>query len=137
MERPNNLITTERAIELSSNFKNKNKLISLEIGKPNNCSVWYSLEELETYMAYIKDEAKLKGYTIDGIRFYLGSYSEKEMDSKKQNQTTLFLSPTGSKLGQGKEHTDAQNTTSSDITDIGPLNFGQDGTPPNSAYPTI
>lgn len=135
MNKPNNLITKEEATKLSKDFNVKNKLIGKHIGKPSNCSTWYSLADLEEYIAYIKAEGKAKGYSVDGIRFYLGSYSKNNSNVKKQRQTTVFLAPTGNKVTQEKTMKMVAPTSSPDITDIDPLNFGNDGIPPDSNYP--
>lgn len=135
MKKPTNLITKEEATELSKRFAKKNKLISRSIGKPGNCSTWYSLEELEEYIAYIKAESTAKGYNIDGIRFYMGSYSKSNSSKEKQKQTTIFLAPTGDKVAQEKTIAMAAPTSSPDIEEIEPFNRGNDGWPPNGVYP--
>jgi len=135
MKKPTNLITSEEASKLSNDFTAKNKLISKDIGKPNNCSTWYSLADLEEYFAYIKAEGKVKGYDVDGIRFYLGSYAKNARNPEKQKQTTVFLAPTGTKTGVQKTRTVSQNLSSPDISAIEPFNKGNDGWPPNGIYP--
>jgi len=135
MKKPTNLITSKEASQMSNDFSAKNKLISKDIGKPNNCSTWYSLADLEEYIAYIKAEGKAKGYNIDGIRFYLGSYSKSNRNVKKQKQTTVFLAPTGTKTGVQKTKAVSQNLSSPDISAIEAFNMGQSGWPPNSGYP--
>lgn len=135
MKKPTNLITSKEASKLSNDFTTKNNLISKDIGKLNNCSTWYSLTDLEEYIAYIKAEGKAKGYDVDGIRFYLGSYSNNNRNVKKQKQTTVFLSPTGAKIGTQRTRAVSQNLSSPDISAIEAFNMGHDGWPPNNVYP--
>ena len=40
------------------------------LGKADSLSVWYSVEELEEYLNYVKE------YGADGVRFYFGAYPE-------------------------------------------------------------
>jgi len=140
MKRPKNLITKERAIELCEAHASKHEAISSAIGKQDNRSTWYSLTELKEYMAYIEAQGREKGYNVDGIRFYIGSYPENDRASEKSNSTTVFLAPTGTKIGRqkiGRQKTIAvsQNLSSPDISDIKAFNMGSDGWPPNGVYP--
>ena len=135
MKKPTNLISKERAIELSKAHDTKHEAISRVIGKQDNRSTWYSLEELKEYMAYIEAQGREKGYNVDGIRFYVGSYPENDRASGKSNTTTIFLAPTGTKEDQRKAMTVSQESSSPDITEIDPFNFGHDGIPPTGVYP--
>jgi hypothetical protein len=135
MKKPKNLITKERAIELCEAHAGKHKAISSAIGKQDNRSTWYSLEELKEYIAYIETQGREKGYNVDGIRFYIGSYPENDRISGKSNSTTIFLAPTGNKVTRARTMKMAAPTASPDITEIGPFNFGHDGNPPGSDYP--
>src|SRR5262249_14967908 len=60
---------------------------SKRIGKEDSLSVWYSLEELEEFLAKAKDHG------ADGIRLYFGVYSEnfKERPVCSGRQTVVFV----------------------------------------------
>ncbi|MBP9793027.1 MAG: hypothetical protein KBC56_03425 [Flavobacterium sp.] len=123
---PFQLISQEKAKELNSNFSICNEALSKE---EDANALWYSLETLENYIAYVKNEGITKGYDIEGIRFYFGKYSENEPDGKA-GYTTLFLTPTGKLKTEESE----SNVSSKDIIAIQPMNFGGMGNPPKMKY---
>jgi hypothetical protein len=143
IEKPKQLISIEKAKELSNNFtqevtlqRNSLQRSSFQ-GKPavNNDAnaVWYSIETLENYIAYIKQEAENKGYDLDGIRFYFGKYSNSEKDGKA-GHTTLFLTPTGQRREAFAKGIQNVNKISNDITEISAMNYGGLGNPPKMEY---
>lgn len=132
---PKQLITHEFAKQLCSNHSAK------KMNDNDANAVWYSLEELENYINFIKKEGNNKGYEVDGIRFYFGTYPNSEKHGEKAGMTTIFLSPTGHKSGAENNKTinfvtkDA-SSQSDDITEISPLNYGSMGNPPKMVYPS-
>jgi len=133
--KPSHAISKEHAITLSNNYTARYDSISRIIGKEDNRSTWYSLKELKAYIAYIEVQGKEQGYAVDGIRFYLGAYAKDNKNPKKQNETTIFLSPTGKKTGTETQKTMGANPTSPDIMTIEAYNFGGNGWPPSGVYP--
>ncbi|MES2747713.1 MAG: hypothetical protein V4648_05010 [Bacteroidota bacterium] len=130
MPAPTQLITKAFAITLNQNYINeRSRLISGEIGYDDANAIWYSLEELENYIAYIKSEAAKIDYTADGIRFYLGVYPNEPEYGDKAGMTNIFLSPTGYQNGQ--------QSSNADIADIDPMNGGGLGNPPIIDYPLL
>lgn len=126
---PSQLITVDKARELNQNF---NQLRLMNSNDAN--AVWYSLQELENYISYIKAEGNQKGYIVDGIRFYMGVYPASEPNGRA-GFSTIFLSPTGQQVQtDGVKTTLAQINGSQDITVIKPLNFGSMGNPPKMTY---
>jgi len=132
--KPAHAISKKRAISLSNNYTARYDSISRIIGKEDNRSTWYSLKELKAYIAYIEAQGKEQGYAVDGIRFYLGAYPANDKDPKKQNETTIFLAPTGKKIGATKKRSKNSNPTSPDIMTIDAYNFGGNGWPPHKTY---
>ncbi|WP_300566905.1 hypothetical protein [Flavobacterium sp.] len=140
--KPKQLISVEKAKELNGNYNSKRAdLHSKAIGKEDANAIWYSLEELENYIEYVKSEGEQQGYAVDGIRFYLGVYSEVE-GKGKSGYTTIFLSPTGKcndenqlakSLIEGEEG-EGEGECPEDIITIEPLNFGSMGNPPKMQY---
>lgn len=137
---PKQLIKSEKAKELNRNYiETRHRLVSGSIGKEDANAAWYSLEELENYINYIKNEGKSKGYKVDGIRFYLGAYPND--NSVEGNMTTIFLTPTGKRIETQKGS--VLNLPSAtllteenlDIEEISPMNFGTMGHPPKAIYP--
>ncbi|WP_235270872.1 MULTISPECIES: hypothetical protein [unclassified Flavobacterium] len=138
--KPKQLITNSFAKELNNNHTeaiataNKN-------AKDDANAFWYSLEELENYINHIKTEGIEKGYKIDGIRFYIGKYPNKEEYKEKAGMTTIFLSPTGYKTEAQKSSLLSYSSKeelgqSSDVDEISPLNYGSMGNPPKMSYPS-
>lgn len=132
--KPAHAISKKRAISLSNNYTARYDSISRIIGKEDNRSTWYSLKELKAYIAYIEAQGKEQGYAVDGIRFYLGAYPTDDKNIKKQNETTIFLAPTGKKIEITKKSTKIGNPTSPDILTIDAYNFGNPGWPPHKTY---
>jgi hypothetical protein len=131
---PKQLITKQDAIQLCANFKSsKANVLKTAKGTDDANAIWYSLEELEDYIAYIKSEALAKNYVVDGIRFYLGAYPKDANLGVKSEMTTIFLTPTGKKAN---DYTGVGATGSPDISDIAPMNYGTMGIPPIIDYPS-
>ncbi len=125
--KPTNLITTAFAKALSQNY-----IISRE-NSPNfnqdATSVWFSIEEMELYLAYLKTESQEKNYEINGIRFYFGVYPTDFIDPEKAGMTTLFVCPTTNKA------TEPQSFDFEDVVEISAMNYGSFTKPPKGCYP--
>ncbi|WP_299116834.1 hypothetical protein [uncultured Winogradskyella sp.] len=96
--------------------------------RPDNRSSWYSLEEIENFLSYAKEEAKKLGYEMDGIRIYCGAYPD---DGSGAGYSTSFIVPTSS----NKEGEEGGYGQSHDIQGASGLNKGSQGDPPNANYP--
>jgi len=136
--KPSQLITKEFARQLNSNYNNKRaSLVAGKEEKEDANAIWYSLEELENYIHYIKTNGAKDGYNVDGIRFYFGVYPDDEKHGEKAGLTTLFLVPTGKKA---ENNTQVQSfalmkeAASSDIESLDPMNYGKIGRPPSLIY---
>lgn len=139
-DEPTQLITSELALDLNKRYNEKRSgLILSNIGKEDTNAVWYSIEELENYINYIKTKGIEKGIEINGIRFYIGVYPEDGLKYKeKAGLTTIFLSPTKKKISGNLEKSLDANTSvevNVDVTEIEPLNYGGIGNPPKITYP--
>jgi hypothetical protein len=65
------LVNTEHVNSVIKNYKQERWVHnSKRLGKEDSLSVWYSVEELEEFLARAKDHG------ADGIRMYFGAYSE-------------------------------------------------------------
>jgi negative regulator of genetic competence, sporulation and motility len=136
--KPSQLITKEFARQLNVNYNNKKaSLTSKKAQKEDANAIWYSLEELENYIHYIKTNGAKEGYNVDGIRFYFGVYPDDEKHGEKAGLTTLFLVPTGKQLETStakiQSFTLAQEA-SPDIQSLEPMNYGNIGRPPSLLY---
>lgn len=117
MSTPSGKISASQAKTLSDNWTTFRKAANdTAAGQPDNRSSWYSLEDMEAFIAMIKDENS----DVNGVRCYLGvdtSESEKGM-------TTVFMVPTKSDRGKNK-----------DISGANGMDMGENGNPPSASYP--
>src|SRR5690606_5030340 len=133
---PSGIITPKEARTLDQAFNSRHQLISDSIVKrPDNRSSWYSLEDMRNYLDYAESETKGMGYTMDGIRVYLGAYP----DIKGQvGYTTMFFIPTGYQATSQGNMTflnfSAQGGKG-DIPGAPGFNDGDMGNPPSANYP--
>lgn len=78
--RPTQLITKKFAKELHLNFmKYRARIIAKYINKEDANAVWFSVEELEKYIHYIKAKGERTGYNVSGVRFYFGVYPDEKI----------------------------------------------------------
>ncbi|MDG4715409.1 hypothetical protein [Winogradskyella marincola] len=134
MTKPKGLITPSEIEALDQAYNSRHTIISDSlIGTPDNRSSWYSIEEIESYIAYAKQQAGSLGYTLDGLRLYAGAYP----DTKEgPGLMTMFFVPTGSQnVSEGSIMPTAQGGGSNDLKGADGLNIGQHGFPPSANYP--
>ncbi len=96
-------------------------------------STWWSIDDLENYIAYSKQQTDSLGYSITGMRVYLGLYGKNAGQAKK-NLTTMFIVPTVKK-GKGKAGMTPFSLSfqnNGDCPECPPLNNGTGG---GSGYP--
>ncbi|WP_405292852.1 hypothetical protein [Algibacter sp. Ld11] len=103
IDNPTGTITILEATELSANWeKNNPKEIDSTIELDDNSkrkpmrSVMWSLKNIEDYIAFAEKESDSVGYTMTGLRVYLGNYGKNGKPGKK-NRNTMFVVPTGHK----------------------------------------
>lgn len=125
--KPKKCISKEEAKELQKNWCNtRSEKLQKKMGFEDARSFWWSLEELEEYLAYVKQESKEQGISNPGIKVHLGAYSPQKC-KKNRGYSTVFFVPTGAKAGAiGKDGSgDPINY------DIQPFNYGNHDDPPN------
>ncbi|MFL1896570.1 hypothetical protein ACJRPK_12765 [Aquimarina sp. 2-A2] len=86
---------------------------------------YYTVEELEEYLDYVKSESLKQNIKDPGIRIYFGAYPQKKC-KHNHGYATVFLAPTGSpakSIGKGGD-------SAANNYDIDPLNSGTMGKPP-------
>lgn len=136
--KPSQLITKEFARQLNVNYNAKKaSLTSKKAQKEDANAIWYSLEELENYIHYIKTNGAKEGYNVDGIRFYFGVYPDDEKHGEKAGLTTLFLVPTGKQVETSTAKIQSftlVQEASPDIQSLEPMNYGNIGRPPSLLY---
>ncbi len=134
-------ISKERAIELFKAFKDTkskelNKIVkNISNGKHKEDAVssWFSLNDLEDYINYLKTNDP----NVNGVRIYLGAYSDK-VKPKKDDEclTTVFMVPTkpGTSTGLAEKSTmvSSTSTDNEDDPNLEALNGGTIGEPPST-----
>lgn len=124
------LISKETAKEYIDLYRNGKYLkASKEIEKPDALEFFYTLDELEGYIAYVKEEAKKQGLSEPtGISFALSSYPNNVHVKEKQNGlTSIILRPYHSNLVL-KSSNSKYNT----IESISPMNLASSIPPPDN-----
>ncbi|MDO6761511.1 hypothetical protein Q4566_14965 [Tamlana sp. 2_MG-2023] len=122
---PDGVISTDYAKSLNQAWNAKNAAIYSKAGMTKtdeNQSFWWSLEDLRNYLAYAEQEAKEKGYQMDGVRVYLAAYPE------KGNENTLFFAPTGYETAAKASFLNFSFQNGGGTIPIEPLNRGGGGT---------
>ncbi|PCH77777.1 MAG: hypothetical protein COB98_02525 [Flavobacteriaceae bacterium] len=135
VSKPRGLISPSQARVLNKEFiKTRSKEMNKIVKKLTNdkkeqdvYSTWFSIEELENFIAYTKEKATEKGKKLTGLNVFLGAYGTDIKHSKKSDLSTVFFAPTTeiNKL-EGMEL-----STESD-TELDGLNSGTIGWPPKS-----
>ena len=127
MAKPKKCISPKEARELHDEWTSKRgNQTKKSLGHEDARDFWWSLDELQEYLDYVKEESKKQGVKKPGIRVYLGTYT-KEKCKHKKGLSTVFFAPTGAKPGGlGKDGADDPNNY-----DIDAFNFGGGGWPPN------
>lgn len=134
--KPYGYISPEEVKTLDLAYNERYRIINDSLFKgtkaEDNRSSWYKLEVIEEYLTYAKYEANNNGYTLDGLRLYLGAYPDTE---EKRGLTTLFFVPTGHKTTADGSLFSVQGGGGKDLTGSGGLNIGTHGMPPGANYP--
>lgn len=98
----NKLIDKDLMLELDSvytdnnyRFINENRAQDL----PDSREFWYTIEELEGYIAFAKKEAEIKNQKVNGVKIKMGQYPAKgsfdsRLNPKLYGYQTVYLVPT-------------------------------------------
>lgn len=91
MKKPAKCISIEEAKRQQAEWKNtRGKEIERGGKYKDTRDFWYSLDELQEYLDYVREKSKEQGVTKPGIRFYLGAYP----GATNKGYSTIFLAPT-------------------------------------------
>lgn len=120
--KPPKCISVDQARELQNRWVNsRGKQIERGQGYKDTREFWFSLEELQEYLDYVREESQKQGAVNPGIRVYFGAYPPGKFNRTK-SYSTVFLAPT-------KDVTNSPTTTENNY-DIDPLNESSGGVPP-------
>ncbi|MBF8149951.1 hypothetical protein ITJ86_08575 [Winogradskyella sp. F6397] len=132
---PKGLISPEQIKTLDQAYNERYNIINDSLFKGSktgdNRSSWYSLEDIENYIAHAKKQANDNGNTLDGLRLYLGANPD---TNKEKGLTTLFFVPTGYKNTSEGGLFSLQDG-GNDLGDSDGLDMAKSGMPPGANYP--
>lgn len=127
MAKPNKCISVEDAKELQNKWKETRALeIEKSQGYNDTREFWYSLDELQEYLDYVREQSDEQGISKPGIRIYFGAYAKTEM---KKSYATIFLAPTKEKSVEMEQDAEVSNNMENNY-DIDPMNITHGGYPP-------
>ena len=133
---PRGIITSKEAIVLDSTYNLRHRIISDSLFSSrktsDNRSSWWSLEDVQNYINHAENQAGNLGYTMDGLRLYLGAYPEVKGQA---GYTTMFFVPTGVKNTSKGSIFSLLQGGGMDIPEGDGLNIGHNGKPPGANYP--
>ena len=133
---PKGLITPDQAKTLDQAYNLRYNLISDSIVTRkggDNRSSWYGLDQVRNYLIYAEKESQDLGYTMDGVRIYLGAHPDQNGEA---GYTTMFFIPTGKpNKSKASMFNFFMQTNGGDIPGGRGLDFGNMGNPPNVNYP--
>ncbi|HKL36867.1 MAG TPA: hypothetical protein VJ899_11305 [Salegentibacter sp.] len=125
MKKPKKCISVEEARKEQDEWVNtRGKEIQRGQGYEDTREFWYSVDELQEYLDYVREKSKEQGVEKPGIRFYLGAYPKTK---EKKSYTTMFLSPT--KEASGDTATSGEDSDPNNY-EIEPMNITHGGYPP-------
>ncbi len=131
--------TAKRWNELyrTSRYNVINESLGLTDEQLDNRSTWYSLEEIEQYIAYAKRRSHELGDNLTGFRLHLAVNPEVEVVNNQGvnvGQTTIFIAPTKSTETGKAGFLNFYDDHNEDNDDIEPLERGSAGDPPHDPY---
>jgi hypothetical protein len=127
MEKPKKCISVEGAKALQTKWQvSRGKDIDLAQGYQDKREFWYSVEELQEYLDYVKEKSAEQGVKNPGIRIYFGAYPKAAV---KKSYATVFLAPTKGRSAPA-EGEDENSVNAVNNYDIEPLNESSGGMPP-------
>lgn len=129
-------ISVAEAKILSKNWEKNNQTlidstIEVEGSRKKTRSVWWSLDDVNEYLTYAKAKSDTLGYTMTGVRVYLGNYGNVKNPIKK-NRNTMFIVPTGPRKTSKASSLNVFLPPTDDDIPTPPLNEGGNG---NGGYP--
>ncbi|UKB79587.1 hypothetical protein [Chryseobacterium sp. MEBOG07] len=125
---------------------NHEALTKYRNGEPDSRWYWFSLEDMEGYIKYVKENAKKQNLKNPGIRIYMGKYPlnhPKNRMAKPEyaGYQTIFLAPTAQKKkrdnAMSRSATSATSEENTDVPSIESMNMTNLAPPPKTLSGTM
>ena len=129
MTKPIKCISVVEAKNLQNKWKEtRAQEIEQAQGYEDTREFLYSLDELQEYLNYVKEQSNAQGIDKPGIRIYIGAYPK---TSTQKSYATLFLAPTKDLFHsfEGLDELEIANKTENNY-EIEPFNIVLGGYPP-------
>lgn len=132
---PSQTISMEQAKILQQEYvRTRSGIVNKTLGFEDTRDFWFSLDSLEQYIRYVRQESKVRGLEDLGLRIFYAAYPK---DGKGQwpdpGFSTVILVPTHGKpqIGNGFFPMAPVQLGSAGIR---AFNYGNGGQPPNATY---
>lgn len=125
---------------------NHEALTKYRNGEPDSRWYWFSLEDMEGYIKYVKENARKQNLKNPGIRIYMGKYPlnhPKNRMAKPEyaGYQTIFLAPTAQKKkrdnAMSRSATSATSEENTDVPSIESMNMTNLAPPPKTLSGTM
>ncbi|KAB1231872.1 hypothetical protein [Chryseobacterium viscerum] len=125
---------------------NHEALTQYRNGEPDSRWYWFSLEDMEGYIKYVKENARKQNLKNPGIRIYMGKYPlnhPKNRMAKPEyaGYQTIFLAPTAQKKkrdnAMSRSATSATSEENTDVPSIESMNMTNLAPPPKTLSGTM
>lgn len=128
---PKDTISVAEATKLFKNWQQNNpteidSTIEVEGSRKKITNVAWSLSEVREYLDYAEAKSDTLGFTMTGIKVYMGNYG-KNSDPKLKNRNTLFIAPVGIRNVSKGSTLNVGFQGDDDDTGAPPLNRGAGG----------
>lgn len=139
------LITHEEARVLFDEYSATNNKVLMQSrnGNPDSRWYWFSIEEMEGYIKYVKENAKEKNLQNVGIRIYMGKYPANHPTNKMAKpeyagyQTVFLMPTTKTQTSENRQKRRGIADENEDIESIQPMNMTNLAPPPNAFVETM
>lgn len=130
---PKDTISIAEATKYSQNWGKYNpteidSTLEFEGPRKQTLSVWWSIEDINEYLAYAEYGADSLGYTFTGLRVYFANYGNDTAKLTKRHRNTLFIAPTGQENKAMASSLNISLPPTDDNIPLPPLNVGSGGT---------
>lgn len=128
MAKPAKTISVEKAKEIQKYWMDtRANLIDANLKYKDSSDFYYTLDELQEFLNYVKEQSYLQEVKKPGVRIFFSAYPK---TSENKSYANIILVPMREKQGTLEENMD--DPVNHEINyDIDPFNSGNAGMPPN------